>query len=54
MNDQAQLNATLRISGTLECRDKDGNLLKTIEMNGEIPLFQPEPEEDTNGDQRSE
>lgn len=32
------MTARLRISGVFECRDKDGNLLKTIEMHGAIPL----------------
>jgi len=32
------MNASLVIAGTLECRDKDGNVLKTIEVRGAIPL----------------
>lgn len=36
---QAQtLSGRLVISGTLEFRDKAGNLIKTIDMRGEIPL----------------
>lgn len=32
------MSAKLVIAGTLECRDKDGNLLKTIDVRGAIPL----------------
>lgn len=38
MGDLKPINATLVLTGTLECRDKDGNLLKTIEVRGAIPL----------------
>jgi hypothetical protein len=47
---ETQLSAKLVIQGTFECRDKDGNLLKTIELKGELPLNK----EETNDDQRSE
>lgn len=30
--------AKLGLSGALECRDKDGNVLKVIHFNGAIPL----------------
>jgi hypothetical protein len=45
---EANLEAKLVIQGTFECRDKDGNLIKTIEFKGELPL------EDKDDDQRSE
>lgn len=48
MNVPEPIKATLLVSGLFECRDKDGNLLKTIEIKGEIPL------KEENGDQRSE
>ena len=34
----ASLGARLGLSFTLECRDKDGNILKTIDCKGSIPL----------------
>ena len=48
MEEIKEIQAKVVIQGTFECRDKDGNLVKTIELSGEIPL----KEED--GDQRSE
>jgi hypothetical protein len=47
---EANLEAKLVIQGTFECRDKDGNLLKTIELKGEMPVNTKEDD----GDQRSE
>ena len=47
---ETQLNAKLVIEGTFECRDKDGNLLKTIELKGELPVDTKEDDDD----QRSE
>lgn len=35
---EAAGNVKVVISGTFECRDKDGVLLKTIELKGELPL----------------
>ncbi len=32
------MTAKLQIAGTLEWRDKDGNILKTTEIRGAIPL----------------
>ncbi len=32
------MSAKLVIAGTLECRDKDGALLQTIEVRGAIPV----------------
>jgi hypothetical protein len=46
----AEVNAKLVISGTFECRDATGNLIKTIELKTEVPLSQ----EQMNDDQRSE
>lgn len=37
-NQRAQMGAKLGLSGVLEYRDKDGNLLKTVEISGAIPL----------------
>jgi hypothetical protein len=34
------LGARLGLAFTLECRDKDGNILKTIDCKGSIPLSQ--------------
>ena len=51
------LQATLGLHGFLECWDKEGNLLKTIELNGSFPLgslfeTQPEKEPDDGSDNR--
>ena len=46
------MSARLVIAGTLECRDKDGNLLQTIEVRGAIPVDLTD-EEPADGD-RSE
>lgn len=32
------MGAKLGINGTFECKDKDGNVLETITLNGAIPL----------------
>lgn len=32
------LTAKLVISGSFECKDKDGNVLKVIHLNGSLPL----------------
>lgn len=32
----------LGIRGTLECRNAQGEIIKTIELNGSIPLSTPE------------
>lgn len=45
------LEAKLVIQGTFECRDKDGNLIKTIEIKAELPVTDLKEE---HGDQRSE
>jgi hypothetical protein len=37
---KAEIGAKLGISGTLEFRDAQGNVLKTVEMSGAIPLEQ--------------
>lgn len=44
------IKAKVVVSGLLECRDKDGNLLKTIPIRGEVPLDL----KDSNDDQRSQ
>ncbi len=38
MNFKASMGARMGIKGTLECRNAAGEVIKTIEMNGEIPL----------------
>lgn len=38
MTFEAGLGARLGISGTLECKDKDGKVLSVIELTGSIPL----------------
>lgn len=35
---KASMGAKLGLSGVLVYHDKDGNVLKTVEMNGAIPL----------------
>ncbi len=40
MSDQAQIGGRLGMSGAFECRDKDGNVIKTITFTGSIPLSQ--------------
>ena len=52
MFEATTIQARMVISGTFECRDKDGVLLKTIELKAEVPLDDMKGEE--NGDQRSE
>ena len=39
------MSARLVIAGTLECRDKDGKLLQTIEVRGAIPVDLTDKEE---------
>lgn len=41
---QAGAKGRIGISGTLTFRDKDGNVVKTMEMNGSVPLPQPTKE----------
>lgn len=38
MTHQTHVGARLGIHGTLECKDKDGNVLRTIVISGSIPL----------------
>lgn len=38
MTFETGLGARLGISGTLECKDKDGKVLSVIELSGSIPL----------------
>jgi hypothetical protein len=38
MNQEAKLEGKVVVSGQLECRDKDGVLLKVIDLRGEVPL----------------
>lgn len=37
---ETSMGARLGLAFTLECRDKDGNILKTIDCKGSIPLDQ--------------
>lgn len=39
-NKVKQMAAKLQISGVLEWRDKDGNILSTTELHGNLPLSQ--------------
>ena len=39
------LTARLGIKGTFECRDKDGNVLKSIEIDGSVPIELAQAEE---------
>lgn len=43
-NQQASLSGHVRISGAFECRDKDGNVIKTIPFTGSVPLKDLPPE----------
>ena len=38
MSYQTGIGAKLGISGALQCKDRDGNVLKTIAFTGAIPL----------------
>lgn len=40
MDNTASVGARLGLSGTLEFRDKDGNVLKTVDFVGSVPLEQ--------------
>lgn len=46
MGDLKPINARLVLEGTLECRDKDGKLLQTIEVRGEISVGLTDEEDD--------
>lgn len=35
---QAGVKMKMGIKGTLEFRDKDGNIIKTVDMEGSVPL----------------
>lgn len=37
-NNKVTTGAKLGITGTMEYRDKDGNILKTVQVSGNIPL----------------
>lgn len=41
----APIGGRLGISGTLEWRDKDGNIIKTTELKGSLPLDTLQPAE---------
>ena len=53
MENTTELKAAVMLSGTFECRDKDGVLLKTIDFKLPLSELKPEEKED-HGDQRSE
>ena len=56
MVNQAATQARLSVSFAMVCKDKDGNVLKVIDVKGEMPLEQtPNTEERHHGldDQRS-
>lgn len=52
--DTPQINARLGIAGTLECRDADGNIIKTIEFTGSLPLDLSNEQGADDGADRSE
>ena len=41
--------AKLEIRGAFECRDADGNVIKTIELQGSIPLTDEQAQELSKG-----
>lgn len=49
MMDNGQLGAKVSLSGVIEYRDKDGNIIKTVPFSGTAPLTQEEPQD---GDSR--
>lgn len=55
MERQAGMEARMGVSFVLECKDKDGNVLKTIPVRGalSLPIFETEPEEQPDGLDRS-
>ena len=40
MNFNTGVKGRIGISGSFECKDKDGRVLKTIEVKGSVPLDQ--------------
>jgi hypothetical protein len=52
MNVPQPVNAKLVLKGTLVFKDDDGNVVKTLDLA--IPVTLDEPQEQANGDQRSE
>ena len=55
MVNQAATHARLSVSFALVCKDKDGNVLKVIDVQGAMPLDTPTTTEGHHGldDQRS-
>ncbi len=45
MNQQTQLTGRVLMSGTIECRDATGAVIKTMEFSGSVPLDQLTPED---------
>ena len=45
MTDHAGLKGKLNIKGALQFRDKDGNVLSTMEIDGAVPLDRFSPEQ---------
>lgn len=46
MTQETGIKATVQVSGFIECRDKDGQIVKVIEFKGNVPLTQNQGNED--------
>jgi hypothetical protein len=53
MSEQAGVAGRVAVSGVLEYRDKDGNVIKTVEVTGSLPI-QGEDDGVDNGSERSQ
>lgn len=54
MNIPEPVNAKIVISGTFEFRDAAGNVVKTMELKGEVPLSDLQEKEKPDGDEHRE
>ena len=45
---EANFSARVSIGGTIEYRDKDGNIIKSVPFNGSAPLTQEEDDGDSS------
>lgn len=46
---ETSVEGRVQVNAVFECRDKDGNIVKTIELTGSVPLAQlTEPEDGTD------
>ena len=46
MSQEAGIKARVQVSGLIECRDKDGQIVKTIEFKGSAPLSENKEQQD--------